>query len=264
MTSIKFRCPGSAAKILLVMVVGAVTTPLFATDAVTNGGFESGDLTGWTRIGLGQATGSGIGVTPTEGSFQGYIETTGNLTALAPAVAASLGLSGPAIAALGAGTPVNGTGISQNVTVSAGDTLSFDWNFLTSELTELPMYNDFGFFSISGSAFLLASHDGSTFNTISPPAGFEGQTGWMTQTYTFPSAGTYSIGFGVFNVGDAGHDSALVLDAVSVPVAVPEPTSATLSALALVGLVAWGWRRRHAELTVTREVTPRRPLCWTR
>ncbi len=243
MTSIQIHGLERAAKILLLMAVCAVATPSLSNADVTNGGFETGDLTGWTLAGFGQATGSGIGVTPTEGSFQGYIQTTGNLTALAPAVAASLGLAGPAIAGLGAGTPVNGTGISQNVTVAAGDTLSFNWNFLTDELTELPMYNDFGFFSVSGSAFLLASRNSSTYNVVSPPAGFEGQTGWMTQSYTFPSAGTYSIGFGVFNVGDAGFDSALVLDAISIPV--PEPASATLSALGLIGLAVCGWRRRN-------------------
>ena len=163
-------------------------------------------------------------------------ETTGNFTALAPAVVASLGVSGPAIVGLSAGTPTNGTGISQDVTVLAGDTLSFDWNFLTDELNEDAMYNDFGFFSISGSAFLLASRNSSTFDMSFPPAGFDGQTGWTTQTYTFPSAGTFKIGFGVFNVGDSGHNSVLLLDAISI--SVPEPSSIVLLSIGLsIGLL---------------------------
>jgi hypothetical protein len=227
-------------KTLLFTLVCALATPLLSYAGVINGDFETGDLTGWTLAGFGQAIGAGVGITPTQGSYQGYIETTGNLTDTAPVVAASLGISGPAIAAFGAGTPVNGTAISQDVTVSAGDTVSFDWNFVTAELSEPPTYNDFGFFTISGLAFLLASRNSSTYNTVSPPAGYEGQTGWATQSYTFPSAGTYTIGFGVFNVGDAGYDSALLLDSVVIPT--PEPPSIVLLALGLLAGFLRCWR----------------------
>src|SRR4051794_8652514 len=85
---------------------------------VTNGDFETGNLSGWTLKGAGFAAGPSIGVTPFAGSYQGYIETTGNFTALAPAVIASLGVPGSAIIGLGAGTPTNGSGISQVVTVA--------------------------------------------------------------------------------------------------------------------------------------------------
>ena len=196
----------------------AMATPASSYAAVANGGFETGTLAGWTLVGSGHTSGSAFGVTPTEGSFDGYIETTGNFTALAPAVLASLGVSGPAILGLGAGIPVNGTGISQDVMVSAGATLTFDWNFLSDELNESATYNDFGFFSIAGTPYLLASRNSSTFNITSPPVGFDGQTDWMTQSYTFASAGTYKIGFGVFNVGDTGHNSVLLVDAISIPV----------------------------------------------
>ncbi len=72
--------------------------------------------------------------------------------------------------------------------------LSFKWNFATDELSEDPMYNDFGFFTISTSAFLLASHDGSTYDTVSGRPD-KGRPISATQTYTFPSAGTYTVGF---------------------------------------------------------------------
>jgi hypothetical protein len=82
------------------------------------------------------------------------------------------------------------------------------------------MYNDFAFFTVNGSAYFLASRNASSFNIVAPPIGFEGQTNWASASYTFAAAGTYQIGFGVFNVGDSGHDSALFLDNVDI---VPEP-----------------------------------------
>lgn len=223
---VKSRSP----KILAIALGSLLLATTTSTAAVINGGFEMGGLSGWTLIGQGHVETASVGVTPTEGTYQGYLETTGNYTALAPAVAASLGLSGPAIFALGAGPPTNGTGISQVVTVTAGDTVSFDWNFMTDELNEEATYNDFAFYSIDGSAFLLASRNSSTFDTVSPPAGFDGQTGWGSESYTFSTGGAHTIGFGVLNVGDSGHNSVLLIDAVSIPV--PETSTLAMCILA--------------------------------
>jgi hypothetical protein len=216
-------------------VMACFVIPTAARAGVANGGFETGDLSGWTLVGSGYAADASIGVAPSVATYQGYIETTGNYTALAPAVVASLGLSGPAIVALGAGPPTNGTGLSQDVTVSAGDTLTFDWNFLTDELNESATFDDFAFFSVDGVAYLLASRNSSTYDLVSPPAGFDGQTDWQHDSYTFSSAGTYKIGFGVFNVGDTGHNSVLLIDAVTLPV--PEPATAVVGSVGGILLV---------------------------
>lgn len=218
---------------MLVALGLSLSSPLGASAQVLNGGFETGTLAGWSLTGSGSAQTAALGVTPPFDTYQGYIETTGNATVLGPAVAAALGVSGSAILGLGAGTPVNGTALTQAITVPAGAVLSFDWNFVSDELTETATYNDFAFFTVSGSAYLLASRNSSAFNLSSPPPGFDGQTGWSTSTYTFATAGTYTIGFGVLNVGDTGHNSALLLDAV----AVPEPGVAALLALCGIGLV---------------------------
>lgn len=215
-----------ARMICLAVALCAVLVPATCGAAVINGNFETGTLSGWTPIGSAKAMGLSIGVAPPEGSFQGFLETTGNYTAPASAVVGSLGVPGSAIMGLGAGSPTNGSGFSQVITVAAGDTLSFDWNFLTDELDESATFNDFGFFTISGDAYLLASRNSSTFNTVSPPTGFDGQTDWQTQGYTFTTGGSYTLGFGVFNVGDSGHNSVLLLDAITIPV--PEPSSLAL------------------------------------
>jgi hypothetical protein len=222
---------------LLAFVAGALALPVGAHASINNGDFETGTVSGWTVAGSAAAKTSAIGVTPPAGTYMGYIETTGNFTALAPAVIGSLGVPGSQISAFGTGAPTNGTGMSQSVTVAAGDQLTFDWNFVTDELNEDPIYNDFAFFTISGSAYLLASRNGSTYDTASPPPGFDGQTDWAIQTYTFPAAGTYTVGFGVFNVGDAGHNSALLLDSI----AVPEPATVALLPLGIIALL----RRRR-------------------
>ncbi len=232
-------------KTLLAAALCALAIPLIAHAAPTNGNFETGDLTGWTSIGLTGAATSSIGVTPTEGTYQAYVDNTGNGTVGANIIAAALGLSGPDILALGAGAPTVGSAIYQDVSVSAGDTLYFDWNFITDELDELPQYNDFAFFSVDSAAFLLASRNSSTYDTVSPPLGFDGQTDWSTQTYTFTSSGTVRLGFVSFDVYDAGHDSWLLLDAMIIPA--PEPSTLALLAAGLpVGLFLLRRRRKRA------------------
>jgi hypothetical protein len=223
-------------KAVLLAALCAVVAPLIANAGVTNGGFESGDLTGWSHLGYTLAQTSSIGVTPTAGTYQGFIDNTGNFSASAAAVATALGVSGPTIAGLGAGTPTTGSAISQTLTVTAGDVLTFDWNFLTDEHNEGVAYNDFVIYTIDSSAFFLASRD-STFFTLdlaSPPPGFDGQTHWATESYTFTSSGTFNVGYAVFNVGDAGHDSVLLVDAVSIT---PEPASLGLLVIGAAGLL---------------------------
>lgn len=218
-------CAKSARTLVLVVLAAAFCCVLpRAARAVVNGGFETGDMTGWTVVGDGTAQTDSVGVTPTAGTYQGYLDSTGNYTAYAPPILAALGVSDATILSLGAGTPTNGTGIVQTITVAAGDTLYFDWNFLTDELDELEPYNDFAYYTIDAEAFFLASRDASTFNTTSPPPGFDGQTGWDTESYTFTTPGTHTVGLGVFNVGDTGHNSVLLLDAIGIP----EPTACAL------------------------------------
>lgn len=87
-----------------------------------------------------------------------------------------------------------------------------------------------------------------------------GYTGWITSNYTVATAGTYSIRFGVTNIGDSAYQSGLAfsglaLDGTAVdtgggsgaptPGAVPEPATWAMMVMGF-GLIGSGMRRRKA------------------
>jgi hypothetical protein len=223
----------------------ALLLPALGQAQVVNGGFETGNVSGWGVAGQAAAHDATFGVTPTHGSYAGYIENTGNGTILAPDMETALHLPTGTVLTFVSGTPTRGTVMWQNVTVAAGQSLTFDWNFMSDELNEDPIYNDFAFYSVVGAtsgvadSFLLASRNSSSF-TPGGPVGFDGLTGWSSATYTFTASDTYRIGFGVMNVTDGGHNSALMLDAITVP----EPGCGALLGLFTLLLVRSAMRRR--------------------
>jgi hypothetical protein len=194
--------------------------------AVADGGFETGLLLP---------------------NYQGYINNPGNFAAHISAVVPFLDVPGSSLLALGQGSPTTGSAISQDLTVSAGDILTFDWNFLTDEHNEGIAYNDFAIFTIGNTPFFLVSRNSSfsTLNLVSPPAGFDGQTNWATQNYTFPSSGTFKLAFAVFNVGDAGHDSVLLVDGLTVT-SVPEPGATAILIIGVAGMFFMKRRKKIA------------------
>ncbi|NES23854.1 MAG: hypothetical protein F6K41_34295, partial [Symploca sp. SIO3E6] len=186
-------------------------------------GFESGDFTDWTTIGETSVETADFGSGPTEGTFQALV-TSGGVSVTDANLETFLEAAGGSLDDLGIGDATEGSAIQITFVAEAGDTLSFDWNFLTDELDQAAIFNDFSFLT-------LTSPSGETSTSIittrsSTPvgtgvAGFDGETGFQTSSIPISANGTYTIGIGVVDVADAVVDSAILVDNVSITTPTP-------------------------------------------
>jgi Ca2+-binding RTX toxin-like protein len=175
----------------------------------TNDSFETGDFSGWDTTGEASIQTAAFGSGPTEGTYQALLST-GGATVNDASLESFLGLDSGDLDGLNAGDATEGTAIRRTVTVFAGEELSFDWNFFTNETTPTPpVINDFAFVSIAGTASELA--DTNSVFMLSPTV-FGEETGFQTFSHTFTTAGTFTIGVGVTDVGDTIVDSGLLVD----------------------------------------------------
>jgi hypothetical protein len=248
--------------------------PAPASAQIANGSFETG-FVDWSAIGGAAVTDSTFGVNPTVGFNQAFLTTdstgmTGvgpnGTENIGPSVSASSIASGLNLSAstlnniVPQTTAIDGSAISQSINVTAGQTLIFNYNFLTAEDPAASSYgaaynNDFSFFTLNGNAYELAdSYGTNSTGTITPnPNGIEPnagdylmQTGYQTYDFKFATAGTYTLGFGVVDGlspnTDGGNDiaSALLVDNVYLqnPVAAA-PEAGTFAQTALL-LIAGG------------------------
>ncbi|MEM2123270.1 MAG: hypothetical protein QXE79_06500, partial [Candidatus Bathyarchaeia archaeon] len=223
-----------SAKILIcfITLLLCLTSPAFAQPV--NGGFETGDLTGWTAQGnveVLQANNFNPSITPPEGKLFALLSTGPNNS---PA---------PDNGDLdGDGNPDNDiTILSQTFTSGAG-TLSFKWGWLTDEEDEETIYDDFFMVRLDGIIILSGSVDKtpeqSPFPNIStddiaysvtssgPTDGSyfgDGRSEFQTFSYSI-TAGTHTIEFVVADAGNHNVDSGLLVDDITVPLApLPKP-----------------------------------------
>lgn len=265
------------------MLVGL--TAIASADFV-NGSFETsgGSLSGWSKTGDAQVLGASIGDTPTDGTHDALLatQTDSDSNSIDPDVAIGIGISGSALesflgqdsgalTAVGNGTAKLGSAITQVLTLSAGDKVTFDYNYLTNQVCydepdnfyRIPTSanDDFSFLSIvNGSSkevvklvddfygYQVASNAGG-FNTglalasVNNP--FLSETGFLTYTFTAPTSGTYTLGVGVVNAttnpNTNGLNSAVLVDNFHV-LPVPEPSS--FLGFGVLGVLALTSRKR--------------------
>ncbi|MDJ0774078.1 MAG: pre-peptidase C-terminal domain-containing protein [Mastigocoleus sp. MO_167.B18] len=185
---------------------------------VDNGGFETGTFTNWQTIGDTSIETSNFGVIPSSGAFQALL-TNGASDSGGSVIDSDLeqflGLSSGALDNLANADVTEGSAIKQTFSAQAGDVLTFDWNFLTNETTPDNFFNDFAFFSITPFTTQLAD---TTYPLFAETfAGdFNEETGYQNVSIAISQPGTYTLSFGVVDVGDNIVDSALLIDNIQV------------------------------------------------
>lgn len=207
------------------------------TSDIKNGDFETGDFRNWNTI--GDTKTKDLGTTkPIEIEDLEIFPPKDNQALITNAYSDAggsvidsdleefLDLTPGSLDHLVRGDAVEGSSIKQTFTVKAGDIISFDWTFITNEDTPDPTYNDTAFLTLNGFTFKLADTE-AKFIEANHVDEFEQQTGTQNLRFEIENAGTYTIGFGVVDVGDYNddYDSGLVIDNV----AVEQPHSGILS-----------------------------------
>ena len=242
--------------------------PIAAEAAILNGGFENG-FTAWDTIGDYKVETSTFGSGSIEGTSQAFLSTassnefpSGNaapvtfisgVNSLEGFLGLSTFLGDKSLDSLATAQPIEGSAIKQTFTASAGQKLSFSWNFLTDESVEqaarndftYPDFNDFSFVTIqSDSSQELQSLADTTSNFRDSSTPFFNETGFRTFSYTIPTTGNYTLGIGVVDVGERTRISGLLVDqAVVVPETTPIIGLLFLGSLGAFSLIGRSQRR---------------------
>jgi hypothetical protein len=128
-----------------------------------------------------------------------------------------MGLNSGDLTNLGNGPVTSGSAIMQTITVPAGATLTFDYDFLTNapppSTNPLGALDPFGFITAPALSSFVDNFYGYPATMAAAPAqsGYLYQTGYQTFSETFSTGGTYSLGIGVANVTTDQYASAMLL-----------------------------------------------------
>ncbi len=214
---------------------------LLCSNAFGQAGFETGNVNGWTTSG-GDATASQAvtnlctgnskcwTINP-YGSWMGKLYPAGSVQF--NAATTSLGLTSvennairqfmTANAGGGNPTPTNASWMKRTMTLTAGVTYSFAWNYVSTDYTP---FNDGSMVSLvhSTNASITPTLNNSQqryglLGFTNPGTGnyatdSYGSTGWQKVIFTVPQTGEYVLGFATFNLGDTALSPILFVDEI--------------------------------------------------
>jgi hypothetical protein len=239
----------SIATTLLLMLLWAN----FGYSALVNGSFETGDFTAWKAIGDACIQTAAFGSGPTEGIYQAALTNSdpgsNYLLSGYPSVSevdTKLGLPQGTLDSITApasppywGLVVRGSALQQTFYGNAGDTLTFDYNYLTND----GLNWDFCFFTLNSQNLLYVQKLAG--NYMLPPGVtallpsetiFSRETGFNTFSFNLLTSGNYIFNIGVVQMGDGFRDSGLIIDDFKITPA-PIPAAVWLLGTGLAGLI---------------------------
>ncbi|MBE9208705.1 PEP-CTERM sorting domain-containing protein [Nostoc sp. LEGE 06077] len=208
----------------MLLLAGSGATFFFAASPSQAAVINISDFTGWQGVGNFNLSNQQAGL-----SSDGGVADT--------AVESFLGLANRALDTFNSQNVINGSAIKNTITVQAGDVLRFNWRFQTDEYLSSLVYNDFSFYSIGTSLNRLAD--------VRQVGNF-GQTASQT-SYTFNTAGTYTIGFGVVNTLDRFLGSSLTVRTSSSAGSEPVPEPMTIIGSLTAGAFGVALRRKRKQ-----------------
>jgi hypothetical protein len=203
----------SKLKITLSLLAASTVLALRAAADPINFGFETGDLSGWS-VSTGDGGAAFANVVTFAVSGEEFDPVQGDFFADLYA---------------GGGTGVYTT-ISQTFSLTSGETLSGEAAFLGHDYFP---FDDDAFVSIVGET------DPILFSADIDAVGDFGNTEWTEWSFTAPTAGSYTLTYGVENIGDNDLSSEAIFDA---PAATPDATSTLI--LMNVGLLGLAGLKR--------------------
>jgi hypothetical protein len=241
----------SIARLAAALTVVSVMSIFGTAKATVVEGFESGSFNGSeSTIGDTGITTSFFGINSTEGTHQMLLTTINNTSDAGFSHVFADAVPNSQIASffgLASTQPRDGGVVSQEGsafkinlgTLTAGSTISFDYNFLTNEI-QPGAHNDFSYYFLSGSSAVTVIAD--TFSAFLHPTTGAGdpfalETGYHTLTINIVTTGTYVLGLGVSDGVTTDTSSGLLIDNIQVT-PVPEPTTIAFSVAGASLLVA--------------------------
>lgn len=214
---------------------------LLCSNAFGQAGFETGNVNGWTTSGNDASASQSVvnlctgnskcwTINP-YGSWMGKLYPTGVVQF--NSATTSLGLTTTENTAIrqfmnanaggGNPTPTDASWMKRTMTLTAGTTYSFAWNYVSTDYTP---FNDGSMVTLvhSTNASIVPTLNNSQqryglLGFTNPGTGnyatdSYGSTGWQKVVFTVPQTGEYVLGFATFNLGDTALSPILFVDEI--------------------------------------------------